>query len=222
LIWPSISRPRAPGNHPQRNAAPRDTFEEIPPPQPWPRPPMLRSRCRPNPRRCSRCRRHLGRRSRCCPCPCPRCRKPCCRLCSRLNSLYGSGADTATPSQPAPHPSTSLQPSPRAPTPSHPLAVVADAHYDAAVACSERGPGRSSRRVRRRRRLRRRQPVRLPRVGRCLPAACAPASRSLRRRELPDLTPPLSRTTIGSAAGSTTSTTSCTQRVQASFRATDP
>jgi hypothetical protein len=148
LIWLSFSRPRAPGVHCQ-SAAPRYTLELFPQPQPWPHPPMLRSRCRPNPRRRSRCHRHPGRRSRCCPRPCPRCRKPCCRLCSRLHSLYGSGADIATPSQPSPHPSTSLQPSPRAPTPSHPLAVAAAAHYDAAVACSERGPGRSSRSVRR-------------------------------------------------------------------------
>jgi hypothetical protein len=63
-----------------------------------------------------------------------------CRLCSRLHSLYCNSADTATPPQPSPHPSTSTQPSPRALPPSQPLADAAHARNDAAVACSERGP----------------------------------------------------------------------------------
>jgi hypothetical protein len=110
-----------------------------------------------------------------------------CRLCSRLHSLYCSGADNAMSPQPSPDPFTSPQPSPRALTPSQSLAAAARARNHAFVARSERGreahlevgaalaPAEAIAAG----------PVRPPRVERCLSAACALASRRLRGRELP-------------------------------------
>jgi hypothetical protein len=134
--------------------------------QPWPPPLAPPQLLPPRP----------SRRSRCHPAPAHAAVNHC-RLRSRLRSLCCSVAAATTPPQPSPRRPTPAQPSPRALTPPQPLADAAHAHDDAAIVCSERGPGAHCG-VGGGRRLRRRPPVRPPRVGWCCSAACVlpPAS----------------------------------------------